>query len=73
MLTHISSAWGYREFLDFHKQDLDPSQLQFLHSKYRSALHKLDPSLASDILFPLYSSTGRPAINPAFLFVLLTS
>lgn len=67
MLTHISSAWGYREFLDFHKQDLDPSQLQFLHSKYRSALHKLDPSLASDILFPLYSSTGRPAINPAVL------
>lgn len=63
--------------MELHKQDLDSSQLQLLHSKYKSALHKLrklNPSLVSNILFPLYSSTGRPAIDPAILirsFVLM--
>ena len=77
MLAHISSVWEYRDFLALNLNYLDPSQLKLLKSKYKSALsklRKLDPSLASDILFPLYSFTGRPAIDPAILirsFVLM--
>lgn len=77
MLNHISTIWEYRDFLRFHKSHLDVSQLKLLKSKYRPALsklRKLDISLASDILFPLYSLTGRPAIDPAVLvrsFVLM--
>lgn len=60
-----------------HKSHLDVSQLKLLKSKYRPALsklRKLDISLGSDILFPLYSHTGRPAIGPDVLvrsFVLM--
>lgn len=77
MLNHISTIWEYRDFLRLHKSHLDISQLKLLKSKYRPALsklRKLDISLASDILFPLYSLTGRPAIDPAVLvrsFVLM--
>ena len=77
MLNHISTIWEYRDFLRFHKSHLDVSQLKLLKSRYRPALsklRKLDISLASDILFPLYSLTGRPAIDPAVLvrsFVLM--
>lgn len=77
MLNHISSIWEYRDFLTIHKSHLDISQLKLLKSKYRPALsklRKLDISLASDILFPLYSHTGRPSIDPAVLvrsFVLM--
>lgn len=77
MLNHISTIWEYRDFLTIHKSHLDVSQLKLLKSKYRPALsklRKLDISLASNILFPLYSLTGRPAINPAVLvrsFVLM--
>lgn len=69
MLNHISTIWEYRDFLTIHKSHLDGSQLKLLKSKYRHVLskfRKLDISLASDILFPLYSHTGRPAIDPAF-------
>lgn len=77
MLSHISTIWKYRDFLTIHKSHLDVSQLKLLKSKYRpnlSKLRKLDISLASGILFPFYSHTGRPAINPAVLvcsFVLM--
>ena len=70
MLNHISTIWEYRDFLTIHKSHLDVSQLKLLKSKYRPALsklRKLDISLASNILFPLYSLTGRPTINPAVL------
>ena len=69
MLNHISTIWEYRDFLHLLKSHLDVSKLKLLKSKYRTALsklRKLDISLASDILFPLYSHTGRPAIDPAF-------
>lgn len=70
MLNHISTIWEYRDFLAIHKSHLDVSQLKLLKSKYRPALaklRKLDISLASNILFPLYSHTGRPAIDPVVL------
>jgi hypothetical protein len=70
MLYHISTIWENRDFLTVHKSHLYVSQLKLLKSKYRSALsklRKLEISLASDILFPLYSHTGRPAIDPAVL------
>lgn len=77
MLNHISTIWEYHDFLTIHKSHLDVSLLKLLKSKYQTALsklRKLDISLASDILFPLYSHTGRPAIDPAVLvrsFVLM--
>lgn len=77
MLNHISTIWEYRDFLAIHKSHLDVSQLKLLKSKYRPALaklRKLDISLDSNILFPLYSHTGRPAIDPVVLvrsFVLM--
>lgn len=77
MLNHISTIWEYRDFLTIHKSLLDVSQLKLLKSKYRPALSKLRKlyiSLTSDILLPLYSHTGRPAIDPAVLvrsFVLM--
>lgn len=70
MLNHISTIWKYRNFLTIHKSHLDVSQLKLLKSIYRptlSKLRKLDISLASDILFPLYSHIGRRAINLAVL------
>lgn len=74
MLNTYSSIWDYREFLKSNKSSLDPSQLKRLDSSsYKSACHKLrklDPSLVFDILAPLYSHTGRPAIDP---FVLIRS
>ena len=63
--------------MTIHKSHLDISQLKLLKSKYRPALsklRKLNISLASDILFPLYSHTGRPTIDSAVLvpfFVLI--
>ena len=51
--------------MTIHKSHLDVSQLKLLKSKYRPALSKLrkvDISLASVILFLLYSHTGRPAV-----------
>lgn len=77
MLNYISTIWEYRDFLTIHKSHLDVSQLKLLNSKYRPALsklRKLDISLVSDILFPLYSLKGRPAIDTAVLvrsFVLM--
>ena len=70
MLNHISTIQKYRNFLTIHKSHLDVSQLKLLKSIYRptlSKLRKLDISLASDILFPLYSHIGRRAINLAVL------
>lgn len=70
MLNHISTIWEYCDFLTIHKSHLDVSQLKLLKSKYRPALsklRKLDISLASNILFPLYSHIGRPAIDSAVL------
>jgi len=71
MLKHISSIWEYRDFLKSEEINLDPAQRKRLSSKlFRSALHKLkklDPALASDLLFSLYSNTGRPAIDPSIL------
>ena len=77
MIYHISTIWEYRDFLTIHKSHLDVSQLKLLKSKYRPALSKLckfDIFLASDILFPLYSHTGKPGIDPTVLvhsFVLI--
>lgn len=69
MLKYLSSIWSYRAFLKSHKSSLDSSQHLRLSSKsFLSASHKLkklEPSLVQNILLPLYSSTGRPAIDPA--------
>ena len=74
MLNTYSSTWDYRDFLHSNKVFLDRSQLKRLDSNpYRSARHKLcklDPALVFDILAPLYSHTGRPAIDP---FILIRS
>lgn len=71
MLRYFSSIWDYREFLKVHESSLDLSQLKRLSSKsFKTALHKLkklDPSLVQNIIVPLYSTTGRPAIDPAIL------
>lgn len=71
MLKHLSSIYEYRDFLSLNKDQLDPSQLRLLKKKpYCTALHKLwklDPGLASDTIFAMYSSTGRPARDPAVL------
>lgn len=79
MLKHLSNIWDYRDFLHLHFSRLDASQRILLSTKYKSVsfkLKKLDPGLAKDILFPLYSSFGRPAIDPAILirsFVLMSA
>lgn len=69
MLKSISSSSDFLAFQKSEKSFLGPALLKRLHSsKYGSALHKIrkvDASLAADILFPLYSHTGRPAIDPA--------
>lgn len=69
MLKSISSSSDFLAFQKAEKSFLGPALLKRLHSsKYGSALHKIrkvDASLAADILFPLYSHTGRPAIDPA--------
>ena len=74
MLSTYSSILDYREFMYSNKIILDCSQLKRLDSKpYRSACHKLrklDPALVFVILAPLYSHTGRTAINP---FILICS
>ena len=71
MLIHVSSLDNYKSFLYLYETTLDPSQLKRLnHNPYRSALHKfrkLNPALAEDVLPSLYSSTGRPAHDPAVL------
>ncbi len=71
MLKSLSSPSDLLLFQRCEENRLHFSLLKRLHSaKYRSALHKLrkiDVSLAYDILLPLYSHTGRPAIDPAIL------
>ena len=74
MLKTYSSTWDYRDFLYSNKVLLDRSHLDRLDSPlYRSARHKLSKvnlTLVFDILTPLYSNTGRPAIDP---FILICS
>ena len=71
MLKSLSSPSDLLLFQRCEETHLDRSLHKRLHSpKYRSALHKMrkiDVSLAHEILLPLYSHTGRPAIDPAFL------
>lgn len=71
MLKHLSSVYEYRDWLTLQKENLSLDSLQRLsQKKFKIALHKLsklEPELASDILLPLYSHTGRPAIDPAVL------
>jgi hypothetical protein len=78
MLAYLSSIYDYRDFLDSQKCSIGTAQLKRLSSsKFKSAYHKLwklDVGLAHDLIFSLYSSTGRPAIDPAVLirsFVLM--
>lgn len=78
MLNTYSSIQDHRDFLTLHKSELHSSQLKRLKSNlFRSAYHKvwkLDPQLCFDILAPLFSNTGRPAIDPAIFlrsFVLM--
>lgn len=69
MLKFISSDDDFLHHLKFDVNSLDVSQRQRLsHSSFKSALHKLKKlriDLVVDILRPLYSHTGRPAIDPA--------
>lgn len=71
MLKHISSIYEYRDYLDSEKENLSLSDLKRLSSiplkKAIFKLRKLDIGLASSLLSSLYSSTGRPAIDPAIL------
>lgn len=69
MLKFISSDDVFLHHLKFDINSLDVSQKQRLpHSSFKSALLKLKKlriDLIADILHPLYSHTGRPAIDPA--------
>lgn len=69
MLYSISSDLDYRNHLLFDINSLDLSQkILFSNVKYKSAIHKLKKlrvDLVSDLLFSLYSFTGRPANDPA--------
>ena len=71
MLKHITSIYEYRDYLDSEKENLSVSDLKRLSSiSFKKAifkLRKLDVELASSLLSSLYSSTGRPAIDPAIL------
>ena len=72
MLKYFSSSQDYKEFLKTEKSSLSTSDKSRLSSpKFKSAIHKLsklDLDLAVDIIFDLYSSTGRPANDPAIYF-----
>lgn len=69
MLKSISSDIDFRNHLRFDLSSLDPSQLSRLsHPSFKSAIHKLKKlsvDLVADLLRSLYSSTGRPANDPA--------
>ena len=71
MLKYFSSTQDFRFHLKSEKNNLSYDQLHRLDSSsFRSAFHKmwkLDADLVYDILQPLYSSTGRPAIDPTIL------
>ena len=71
MLKYISSTYDYRDHLKLEKSDLSVNDRKRLGSpKFRSAIHKLwklDIDLIHDLLIPLYSPIGRPAIDPAVL------
>ena len=71
MLKYISSTYDYRDHLKLEKFDLSVNDRKRLGSpKFRSAIHKLwklDIDLIHDLLIPLYSPIGRPAIDPAVL------
>ncbi len=80
MLIYISSSQDYLFFRKEHRKSLSISDFNFLRMKdVKKAswkLKKLDCSLISDILFPLYSIHGRPAVDPAILlrsFILMLS
>ena len=72
MLKYFSSSQDYKEFLKTEKSLLSTSDKSRLSSPlFKSAIHKLsklDLDLAVDIIFDLYSSTGRPANDPAIYF-----
>lgn len=69
MLKSISSDFDFRNHLRFDLSSLDPSQLSRLSQpSFKSAFHKLKKlsvDLVADLLRSLYSSTGRPANDPA--------
>ena len=71
MLKYISSTYDYRDHLKLEKSVLSMNDLKRLASNsFRSAYHKLwklDIDLIHDLLIPLYSPIGRPAIDPAVL------
>lgn len=71
MLKHLSSVYEYREYLKTENQYLDLSCRKRLNSKvFKQAIHKLrkvDVGLVRDVIEPLYSCTGRPAIDPAIM------
>lgn len=69
MLKYISSDLDFRNHLRFDIDSLDVSQKTRLsQSCYKTAFHKLKKlsiDLVADLLRSLYSSTGRPANDPA--------
>lgn len=69
MLSSISSDSDFRNHLHFDFFSLDSSQKsRFSQRIFQSALHKLKKlsvDLVADLLSSLYSSTGRPAIDPS--------
>lgn len=71
MLRHILSIYEYRDYLDSEKENLGVNDLKRLSGiSFKKAifkLRKLDVGLASSLLNSLYSSTGRPAIDPSIL------
>ncbi len=71
MLRHILSIYEYRDYLDSEKENLGVNDLKRLSGiSFKKAifkLRKLDVGLASSLLSSLYSSTGRPAIDPSIL------
>lgn len=78
MLKQMCTDMDYRTHIKFDVQILDKStKKRFGSPSIRKALHKLtklavDP--IRDIMFSLYSDTGRPGIDPAILirsFVLM--
>lgn len=72
MLKRISSSYDYKLFIKSEFFSLSVSDKSRLSSpKLKSAIHKLsklDVDLVFDLIFPLYSSFGRPANDPAIYF-----
>ena len=72
MLLYMSSHDDFLGFLHFEKSSLSKDQILRLQDPlFKRALLKvrmINPDLVRDLIFPLYSTHGRPANDPFLLF-----